>query len=345
MHKLSILVGLCALSLGVVAQELPQGALSHTFQVSEDQHVVFAQGNLQYNAAEGTHACADGTTQPGTWRLADNQYDYIGDANANIAANYNGYIDLFAFGTGGWNSGARCYSPWDITPTSSAYFIGGDYSNDLTGAYANADWGVYNAISNAGNQPGLWRTLTGEEWNYLFLHNHWTLAYVGETLSFLLFPTDFVAPAGINIAYVWQADGTTPPNEFDDALWNTNRYTLAQWAELEQAGVLLLPAAGMRNETLVILPNELGYYYSASVYGEENENWAVGPAFGITSANPLSYNERFIGRAIRLVADADAPTALPSTTADPHKAHKIIRNGQVLIVRDGKTFNILGNEQ
>ena len=29
-------------------------------------------------------------------------------------------------------------------------------NNNLTGKYADADWGVYNAVSNGGKKAGLW---------------------------------------------------------------------------------------------------------------------------------------------------------------------------------------------
>ena len=49
--------------------------------------------------------------------------------------------------------------------TSSTPSDYGDGSGDIAGT--NYDWGVNNAISNGGNEAGLWRTLTIEEWKYL----------------------------------------------------------------------------------------------------------------------------------------------------------------------------------
>ena len=49
--------------------------------------------------------------------------------------------------------------------TSTSYSDYGDGSNDIAGT--NYDWGVYNKISNGGNQAGMWRTLTSSEWNHL----------------------------------------------------------------------------------------------------------------------------------------------------------------------------------
>jgi len=43
------------------------------------------------------------------------------------------------------------------------------------------------------------------------------------------------------------------------------------------------------------------------------------------------------------MAEFPAPTAIENTNAAV-KAVKVIRNGQVLIIRDGKTYNVLGAE-
>ena len=131
------------------------GVIKAPFSVSADKQVYFSMGNLQYNA--GTK----------TWRFAERQYDMIGTANSNVSSTYSGYIDLFGWGTSGWNSGAKANQPYSINTDYTDYYVGSSYDNNLTGAYANADWGVYNAISNGGNAAGLWRTLTKDEWYYL----------------------------------------------------------------------------------------------------------------------------------------------------------------------------------
>ena len=73
------------------------GASTHLFSVSETKRVRFSRGNLQYNPSLGV------------WRFALRQYHYVCQDNANIAADYDGWIDLFGWGTSGWNSGATAY--------------------------------------------------------------------------------------------------------------------------------------------------------------------------------------------------------------------------------------------
>ncbi|MBP5725116.1 MAG: hypothetical protein J6X18_16275, partial [Bacteroidales bacterium] len=136
------------LPLAVAAQsvQIQDGAILAEFSVSDSTKVYFSQGNLQYQASTGT------------WRFAEHQYDMIGSDNSNISSSYSGWIDLFGWGTSGWNSGANAYQPYSTSTSYSDYYPGGSYSNDLTGSYANADWGVYNKISNGGNSAGMWRT-------------------------------------------------------------------------------------------------------------------------------------------------------------------------------------------
>ena len=100
--------------------------------------VYFSKGNLQYKASTNT------------WQFAANQYDYIGNANSNISSSYSGWIDLFGWGTSGYNHGANCYQPWSTSQTDSDYYAYGQYTYDLYDQTGKADWG-YNAISNGGN--------------------------------------------------------------------------------------------------------------------------------------------------------------------------------------------------
>ena len=157
------------LSFAAQAQApIKDGAILAEFSVSDSTKVYFSQGNLQYRASSKT------------WRFAEHQWDFVGDSingnvyengvksdNAKISSTYDGWIDLFGWGTSGWNSGANAYQPYSTSTVYSDYYPDGSYYNDLTGSYANADWGVYNKISNGGNQAGLWRTLTYSEWSYL----------------------------------------------------------------------------------------------------------------------------------------------------------------------------------
>jgi hypothetical protein len=94
------------------------------FSISSTLKADIAKSNLQFHCLNKE------------WRFAPNAYDIIGSDNANIAENYNGYIDLFGFGTSGWNSGAVAYQPWSSDWDDTHYI-----NHNLTGDYKKADWG------------------------------------------------------------------------------------------------------------------------------------------------------------------------------------------------------------
>ena len=156
MKKLTIIVGTCLLLLAFVScnkdnednggngggdTQPTEGSLTGVFSVGNGKQVRFSQGNLQYQASTDT------------WRFADNQFDCIGNANSNVSLFYQGWVDLFGWGTSGYND----VKPWLIDYKMEA--------NSITGS--KYDWGLNNAISNGGNKAGLWHLLTIDEWGYI----------------------------------------------------------------------------------------------------------------------------------------------------------------------------------
>ena len=275
-------------------------AANRGFSVSATQKVIFAPGNLQYNAALGSHQCADGTTKQGTWRFAEHQWDMVGMGygqtstgfpyyceiggtvtdgdNRQASSSYNGWIDLFGWGTSGWESGAVCYQPWSTSLTNSDYYPGGSYTNSLTGAYANADWGVYNEISE--DAPGTWRTLTSDEWEYLF-HGRanyaglFGLGTVNGVQGTIILPDNWesVKPSGLTFTpstsngLSWQGDYYRNSNGTN---YSDNTYTLEQWEKkMETAGAVFLPAAGGRYGMTVLDAGSGGNYWSSTQYDSD----------------------------------------------------------------------------
>ena len=263
--------------------QIINGAIQAPFSVSATKQVYFSQGNLQYQASTNT------------WRFALNQYDRAGLANTqdSLSATYSGWIDLFGWGTSGWNSGAVAYQPYSTSNINSDYYPGGAYTNNLTGAYANADWGVYNAISNGGNQAGQWRVLTKDEMEYLLnTRNKATKlraqAFVNYVPGLILFPDNWSAP--------W--DVYTKLNEND---YNSNNYDIYHWKLLEKAGAVFLPACGGRDFGLY--NSWQGFYWSSTVK-DENLIWTI--LFGnndyVAKVENLS---RYAGRSVRLVKEVE----------------------------------------
>ena len=268
----------------LVANFTLMGTINGKFTINEDgDQVYFSQGNLQYQASTNT------------WKFAENQYDYVGNANSNISSTYSGWIDLFGWGTSGWNSGNTYYHPWDSdNSTGPAYGPPGQYN--LTGSYANADWGVYNPISNGGNIANQWRTLTHDEWLYVFNTRstasgiRYAKAKVNNVNGVILLPDD------------WDSSTYSLSNTNSSAFGFTNTLTASQWSTLEQAGAVFLPAAGRRNGTSVYVVGTTGYYWSASYYSSYGAYFVGFYDSGLST----NYNDyRYYGRSVRLVRVAE----------------------------------------
>lgn len=215
------------------------------FTVASNKKVVIASGNLQYHCKNAT------------WRFAENQYDYIGSTNTGASSTYNGWIDIFCWGTSGYHNSSdsynRHYMPYDhkcegVNSTYNENGYGPSYrstwSEDLTGTSAEYDWGWHNAIGTYSNH--IWRTPTGTEWLYLVNTRsastvngtsdaRYAKGRIGTTNGIILFPdeyihpTDVAAPTSINT-------GT--------ASYSTNTYTTTDWVKMERAGCAFLPANG-----------------------------------------------------------------------------------------------------
>lgn len=218
-----------AVLLGVQLSGAVEGALSGKFSVSANRQVQFAQGNLQYNAMLGKHKCADKSTKPGTWRLADNQFAIIGEANAQASKTYDGWIDLF-----GWcASGYKDVHPWVYVRKKMAEVT---VSEELV----NGDPAWYNAISNGGDEPGLWRSLTAEEWQYLIdkrlgARELQRVVKISGVQGLLLLPD-----VQDEQSYMRMVSGVS--DDYGDLL---DELTMDHWDLLEARGAVFLPLAGL----------------------------------------------------------------------------------------------------
>ena len=257
------------------------GASTHYYSVSASKLVRFSCGNLQYRDS------------PKTWRLAEHQYDVIGLADTNTNEGYTGWIDLFGWGCSGWNgSGAQAYQPWFFGISDLDYLPGGNLNNDLTGDYAQADWST-NAISNAGNQLYLWRTLTIEEWRYLLGNSpnrvgKWGLGTIdGTHQGLIILPDAWTLPEGMTFN-----KGTNG--------WKTNEYTLSEWALMEMYGAIFLPAAGYRDNRQVHNVGTIGNYWSTT---HRSLNYSFDIFFRSTFLDVEDYDARHLGFSVRPVMD------------------------------------------
>ena len=260
-------------------------AVSGLFSVSATQQVYFSKGNLQYRASTNT------------WRFAEHQWDYVGEDNSNISQTYDGWIDLFGWGTSGYNHGAVCYQPWSTSLNHSDYYAYGQYIYNLYDLTGEADWG-YNPISNGGETENTWRTLTLEEWQYVFNKRNtpsgilYAMAKVNNINGVILLPDDWQSSYySLSLTNPYRA-------RFSSASFSSNIITSTQWATLEQHGAVFLPAAGRRIGTSVSDAGSTGGYWSSSY---SNSYYACHVGFYDSGLGARGSRNRRLGRSVRLV--------------------------------------------
>ncbi len=250
-----------------------------TINANGDQ-VWFSQGNLQYQASTNT------------WRFAENQYDIVGSDNNNISNAYNGWIDLFGWGTSGYNHGAIAYQPWSTSTTYNNYHAYGNSTYNLSDQSGQADWG-YNAISNGGNQENLWYTMTRNEWYYMIYTRltssgiRYAKATVNNISGVILLPDNW------NSAY-----HTLNRTNNSSAAFSSNIIDAMTWRnDFESHGAVFLPTAGRRWGTNADDMN-CCFYWSSTRY---DQNTSKGIFFS-SSWISVDYNDcRNTGYSVRLV--------------------------------------------
>ena len=183
---------------------------------------------------------------------------------------------------------------------------------NLVNTSANFDWGVYNAISNGGNTPNSWRTLTWQEFEYLLYKrtnakNLKGVARVNGVNGAILLPDNWVCPDGI--AFQTRVAATNHVDSFAVI----NNYTLPQWALLENSGAVFLPCAGGRSTNIISSLQTWGNYWTTTSSLDSKTAYI----FRVTS-NSLSCNAsnkyRYSGFGVRLVKNVPKYTITTSAT-------------------------------
>ena len=182
----------------------------------------------------------------------------------------------------------------DAYPSYYQYGPSGEY--DLTGEYANADWGVYNPISNGGNVAGQWRTLTNSEWGYVLFSRttpsgiRFAKAVVNDVNGVIVLPDDWVGSI-----YTLSSINNREAN------YNNNIISASNWNSILQShGAVFLPASGSRAGTSVLYAGTNGYYWSTSYY---NSYQSKAIFFSNTQLKTGEPDFRYYGRSVRLVQD------------------------------------------
>ena len=270
------------------ANSVPTGAINGLFTInSSGNKVYFSQGNLRATTSNS------GSTW--TWSFAEHQYDYIGNATANTNINgsmtvsTNGTVDLF-----GWNGNSSSYDNYGIynNTTNSNY-------GNVTSEALKHDWG-HNPITNGGNTADKWRTLTKDEWVYVFNTRSTTsgVRYAKATVNgvsgVIILPDDWSTSY-----YTLSSTNTT------SAAYTSNTISLSNWnTKFEANGAVFLPAAGLRGGTTVNNAGSYGYYWSSTSH-VSNADRAYYVYFGSSNFVPANSYGRYYGSSVRLVTASE----------------------------------------
>ena len=231
------------------------------FSVAADKQVSFSRGNLYYD---------------GGFNFETKQYGFhASDFRTNT------------WGLFGWSTSTSG------TATTDNYGMSASESTNYSGDFY--DWGK--AIGD-GNT---WRTLTSDEWTYLFetrtnATEKYGYATVGGQKGLIILPDEFTDPMKNGGSGAFKPQTLTGSKN-----WSNNDYTIGgNWESMETAGAVFLPAANRRigEETK---NEDSGLYWSSSACDDASKaNFLF---FNIYSFNPDEQANRYEGHSVRLVTD------------------------------------------
>ena len=272
--------------------EAPAGA----FTVSDDDGrtkklIRFSPGNLYYDGKNSK------------WAFEANQYDFRTFAEYDftsgpscINGNYNtesgtpeGHWGLFS-----WVGKSSLLSTFP-----ELYGVSTESDNKYYGRFAGEalfnDWGI------AINGSGTWRTLTKNEWYYLFKERTAASKKCGPARvcgvpGYIILPDRFEDPKKNNGS-----------NSFDYSNyngWDSNVYSSDGWEAMENNGAVFLPAtACYRDGTYLHRESVYSYYWSSTSYEDEDVwDYAYSICF-IDKEYGTESRKRSHGNCVRLVMD------------------------------------------
>ena len=213
----------------------PTGAVVGRFAINDKgAQVYFAKGNLQ--------ATYDGSSW--SWAFAANQWSFNNSPG-------NAYYDKLPYNV--------AYGPYDLfcwvgksSVREGATQMPGKYGlfnsfDDVDFGYTTKDVLKYSWGETIGSG---WEVLTADELSYLLnersastvggvANGRYAKAYLfGTVHGIILFPDSYTHPAGVAAPTGVNAIGSTS--------WNANKYNATDWARMETAGAVFLPAAGFK---------------------------------------------------------------------------------------------------
>ena len=227
----SVMLAACALvacnNTSTADDPKETGGIDGKFSVSAEKQVYFSQGNLEYMPSEKL------------WQFSTSTWSVQGTNNDKVYTDPANWMDLFA---------------WGAKDPLQTEFVEADFATFY-------DWGN-NKISNGGNKAKMWRTLTKDEWVYL---------YNGRDNAKKL--RGFATIGALSIGYVFLPDNWNLPVTFKaDGAPEDNKFSEDQWEAMQEAGAVFLPAAGYTyayEESETDGVGKSGYYWSANPYEGE----------------------------------------------------------------------------
>ena len=229
------------------------------FSVGDNKKVYFSQGNLQYQPSSNT------------WRFSEHQWDAIGESNELITSAYNGWIDLFGWGTGN-------------KPTKTSV--------------KNIDYDRFYDWGNSCDDDYIWRTMTKEEWSYVIDKR--------KTISGIRYAKAIVN--GINGLILlpdnWDKSYYNLNNTNNSsAEYRNNKISKTDWInKFGVNGAVFLPVTGFRYGISVGDSKDQGYYWTSTSI---NTSQAYYIHFGNDYLGIENRYGRTDGHSVRLVRDVE----------------------------------------
>ncbi|MBQ4389972.1 MAG: hypothetical protein II824_08405 [Bacteroidales bacterium] len=255
------------------------------FSISDTKRVAIAKSNLQFTRDAALAGSAWDMNQ-GTWSFMEYPWSIV--ETGNVSDNYvnETSISLFGWGATGYNWEANgftlgtdygtAYQPWTTSEENTEYgpiFGNAKGVNDLTGVFAPGDFGVAARSDLADDYE--WTMGSVDDWAYIFASTPLTISgHRGELVSThkrynylanarilnddrsirvygtIVLPDYFIDPQ--------TNSGTQGPSVAPRTTGGTNEFTLDEWEEMDDAGAILMVAAGYRIGTNVTSPGTAG---------------------------------------------------------------------------------------
>lgn len=269
------------------------------FTVSNDKKVVFAPGNLQ--AVLGTENANDNRFwDASSWSFAANQYDAIGNTEVNSLSNpvVNGVVDLYAWiGADKEYADGRKYGIFIIQSSGNGSLTGNTPTSLLF------DWGGNDIDSWPAD---VWHTPSRADWEAVFTGSRSETCFAKAILTIsdspkttvngvIIIPDQYAHPLNDAFSNVSVAN----------ASFSSNSISLADWAKLEKAGCVFLPATGQRKYSSGLIvdnaSSELWYWSTTSkTSGGQVYAWKI-----TDTSSAISGLNRQYSCAVRLVRDVN----------------------------------------